>query len=125
MISLSNGILKNKDSGSLHLSEVSLEAFTVSENKKETEKNIQMKKTTSKDPSDAGQETDADEHMEQEEKQESEQKETEGSISAEFILDQARRKTEALLGSSAIIRIIHPSHTLVLLLKVLCCISHT
>ena len=28
-------------------------------------------------------------------------------------------------GSSAIIRIIHPSHTLVLLLKVLCCISHT
>lgn len=97
MISLSNGILKNKDSGSLHLSEVSLEAFTVSENKKETEKNIQMKKTTSKDPSDAGQETDADEHMEQEEKQESEQKETEGSISAEFILDQARRKTEALL----------------------------
>ena len=30
-----------------------------------------------------------------------------------------------LRGSSAIIRIIHPSHTLVLLLKVLCCISHT
>lgn len=30
-----------------------------------------------------------------------------------------------LSGSSAIIRIIHPSHTLVLLLKVLCCISHT
>ena len=30
-----------------------------------------------------------------------------------------------LPGSSAIIRIIHPSHTLVLLLKVLCCISHT
>lgn len=29
------------------------------------------------------------------------------------------------MGSSAIIRIIHPSHTLVLLLKVLCCISHT
>lgn len=95
MISLSNGILKNKDSGSLHLSEVSLEAFTVSEKKKE--KNIQMKKTASKDPVDAGQETDADEHMEQEEKQKSEQKETEGSISAEFILDQARRKTEALL----------------------------
>lgn len=29
------------------------------------------------------------------------------------------------IGSSAIIRIIHPSHTLVLLLKVLCYISHT
>lgn len=28
-------------------------------------------------------------------------------------------------GSSAIIRVIQPSHTLVLLLKVLCCISHT
>ena len=28
-------------------------------------------------------------------------------------------------GSSAIIRIIQPSHALVLLLKVLCCISHT
>ena len=35
------------------------------------------------------------------------------------------RVTAALRGSSAIIRIIHPSHTLVLLLKVLCCISHT
>ena len=28
-------------------------------------------------------------------------------------------------GSSAIIRVIQPSHTLVLLLKVLCCIFHT
>ena len=32
---------------------------------------------------------------------------------------------DLIVGSSAIIRIIHPSHTLVLLLKVLCCISHT
>lgn len=30
-----------------------------------------------------------------------------------------------IIGSSAIIRVIQPSHTLVLLLKVLCCISHT
>ena len=35
------------------------------------------------------------------------------------------RSDPGIFGSSAIIRIIHPSHTLVLLLKVLCCISHT
>ena len=35
------------------------------------------------------------------------------------------KKRGSFAGSSAIIRIIHPSHTLVLLLKVLCCISHT
>ncbi len=33
--------------------------------------------------------------------------------------------TKPFEGSSAIIRVIQPSHTLVLLLKVLCCISHT
>lgn len=44
---------------------------------------------------------------------------------AHVIVAQVERNGAPIQGSSAIIRIIQPSHTLVLLLKVLCCISHT